>query len=378
MPNRSITTQFLLKRNEEKSLEFTKPEKKLQRQYYREKHPTEICAYKCMDGRLNLPVITQVPQGIIQPYRQMGGIFDLGDPYLGSLIEGWVNYAVSKRRKCLILSTYHFSRGDHRRGCAGHGENTKEALRWAKQLLNQHRIIFGELSENSIVYPVVVGIETDSDGLILHGDDGKTFSVFDSLGLSDKEIKARIVDLYPKMPKDIRNDLTVLVLGNFEQVRSEAKDSVDLVHGESIICIGRGFSWLHEPNKALIIGPYNNPIFTIEDAIETAGRIVLKNIQEGRVSKADGVTVMCSSLYLEEGMNRMRETVKAYSLYQIAKRILSEKVPELSNYNLEFLVGSTSHEDLLFREIDPILFNEMFTKDTSLSGQEEDAVSSLN
>ncbi len=381
MTNRSVTTQFLLERNKEQSIKFIKPENKLLREYYREKHPTEVCAYKCMDGRLDLPAITGVPQGIIQPYRQMGGIFDLGDPYLGSLIEGWVKYAVLKKRKCLVLSTYHFSKGDHKRGCAGHDKNTKEALRWAKQLVNQHRVVFGELSESSIVYPIVVGIETDSDGLVLHGDLGKTFSVFDNLDLDAKEIKACIASLYPQMPTDIRDDLIVLVLGNYEQVRHYkkiGKDSVDLVHRESVICIGRGFSWLHEHNKALIIGPYNNPIFSIEKAIETAGNIVLKNIKEGRVSEKDGVTVMCSSLFLEEGMNRMRETTKAHSLYKIAKKVLSEKVPELGNYNLEFLVGSTSHNDLLFREINPLEFEKMFEKNTTLSDDELGAISSLN
>jgi hypothetical protein len=380
MIHRSITTRFLLDRNREQSLEFIKPENKLLRQYYREKYPTEICAYKCMDGRLSLPVITKVPQGIIQPYRQMGGIFDLGDPYLGNLIERWVNYSVSKTRKCLVLSTYHFSKGDHKRGCAGHGEDTKEALKWAKKLVNQHCVVFGELSENSIVYPIVVGIETDSDGLVFHGDFGKTFSVFEKLDLSVKEIRARIAELYPKMPRDIREDLMMLVLGNLEHVKSLKKNhkhAADLVHKESVICVGRGFSWLHEPNKALIIGPYSNPVFSIEKAIETAGKIVLKNIKEGRVSETDGVTVMCSSLFMEEGMNRMRETIKAYSLYCMAKKVLLEKVPELSKYNLEFLVGSTSREDLLFREINPSDFEKIFEENTKLSDEESEAIRSL-
>lgn len=377
---RSVTTEALLERNKEQSVEFNKPENKLLRQYYREKYPTEICAYKCMDGRLSLPVITNTPQGIIQPYRQMGGIFDLGDPYLGSLTERWVQYSVSKKRKCLVLSTYHFSKGDHKRGCAGHGENTKEALRWAKQLVNQHRIVFGELSENSIVYPIVIGIETDSDGLVFHGDAGKTFSVFENLDLEVEKVRSCIANLYPRMPKDVRDDMLMLVLGNIEHVKSyqkASKNHLDLVHKESVICIGRGFSWLHEPNKALIIGPYNNPLFTVEKAIETAGKIVLKNIKEGRVSETDGVTVMCSSLFHEEGMNRMRETTKAHSLYQITKKVLSEKVPELNQYNLEFLVGSTSKNDLLFREINPIDFEKRFTESTDLSDGELEAISSV-
>ncbi|MFZ2072581.1 MAG: hypothetical protein WA101_03365 [Minisyncoccia bacterium] len=371
--NKSKTTTLLLEKNKAQSAEFIKPANKSSRQYHRAKHPTEIAAFKCMDGRLNLPVITNVPQGIIQPYRQIAGVFDLGDPYLGSLIEGWVDYSISKARKCLVLSTYHFSKGDHHRGCAGHQENTKQALEWAKRLVNQHKLVFGEVTPSSIVFPVVVGIETDTDGLIFHGYSGKTFAVFDNLDLSAEEISDRITEIYPEMPTDVRNDLMILVSGNCDHVKKtkkEERDLLELVHGESIICIGRGFGWLHEPNKALIIGPYENELFSLEDAIETAGNIVLKNIKEGRVSKTDGVTVMCSSLFLEEGMNRMRETVKAFTLFKVAKKVLSEKVPELADCNLQFLVGSTNQDDWLFREIDPNSFNEYFESNIGLSDEE--------
>ena len=134
----NLTTNFVIDRNKKNSEAFTSAVNQLARQYFRSRHPTEIAVFKCMDGRLNFSsIISNFPQGIIQPYRQIAGVFDLGDPYLGSLIEGWVNYSISKARKCLVLSTYHFSSGDHHKGCAGHKENTKEALRWAKILVKE-------------------------------------------------------------------------------------------------------------------------------------------------------------------------------------------------------------------------------------------------
>lgn len=377
----NLTTKFLLKRNEEKSKEFISPINRLARQYFRSEHPTEIGVGKCMDGRLNfVTIIEDLPQGIVQPYRQIAGVFDLGDPYLGSLIEGWVNYSISKTRKCLFLSTYHFSSGDHHKGCAGHKENTEEALKWAKKLVKQFNLVFGENAQQSIVYPIVVGIDTDTDGLIFHNN-GKTFSVFNNINLTEEEINKQITHLYPEMATDVRNDLLFLIYGNYKHVKTilkTGKEFLDLVHGESIICIGRGFGWLHEPNKALIIGPYNNELFSVEDAIETAGNIVLKNIKEGRVSGTDGITVMCSSLFFEEGMNRMRETIKAYTLYKKAKKVLEEKVPELFNYNLEFLVGSTKQDDWLFRQIDPKNFESYLeSTDIDLSDEEINAIKSL-
>lgn len=378
---RSKTTEFLLKRNKDKSEQFIKPANRIARRFYREKHPTEIAAFKCMDGRLNLPVITKIPEGIVNPFRQIAGVFDLGDPYLGFLIESWINYSIKKVRKCLVLSTYHFSKGDHHRGCAGHKENTVQAIEWAKRLVNQHTLVFGEISERSVVYPIVVGIETDSDSLIFHGSSGEVFNIYDNLSLSEKEIENKIVELYPRMSFDIVKDLLVIILGNIEHVKcikEKGKSGLDLVHSESIICIGRGFGWLHEPNKALIIGPFKNELFSVEDAIQTAGNIVLKNIKEGRVSKTDGVTVMCSSLFFDEGINRARETIKAYTLYNIARKVLTEKVPELLEYNLEFIVGTTKHDDWLFREIDPTNFSDHIKNNISLSENEKEIIKTLN
>ena len=42
---------------------FTSPDAEGARSLYKSQHPTEICALKCMDGRLNLSIITQTPAG---------------------------------------------------------------------------------------------------------------------------------------------------------------------------------------------------------------------------------------------------------------------------------------------------------------------------
>ena len=47
-----------------------------------------------MDGRLNLALMTETPPGIVQPFRNIGGKFDLGWPYFGILMREWVDYAV--------------------------------------------------------------------------------------------------------------------------------------------------------------------------------------------------------------------------------------------------------------------------------------------
>ncbi len=76
MPNRNLI-EFLLNHNKKQSTLFCDPDAVLSRNQYRSRHPTNVAAMKCMDGRLNLSIMTQTPHGIIQPFRNLGGVFDL-------------------------------------------------------------------------------------------------------------------------------------------------------------------------------------------------------------------------------------------------------------------------------------------------------------
>lgn len=47
-----------------------------------------------MDGRINIPVATETPIGIMQPYRNLGGRFDLGWPHLCEVLSEHVTSVV--------------------------------------------------------------------------------------------------------------------------------------------------------------------------------------------------------------------------------------------------------------------------------------------
>lgn len=66
--------QWLLEHNRHQSGLYQQPEVSDLRRNYRHLHRTQIGCLKCMDGRLNLPVITNTPLGIIQPFRNLGGV----------------------------------------------------------------------------------------------------------------------------------------------------------------------------------------------------------------------------------------------------------------------------------------------------------------
>jgi len=72
--------------------------------------------FKCMDGRVNLPVVTNTPTGILMPFRNLGGMFDLGWPHLGEVVAHHVQRMVRTGRSVLFLVTYHWSKGDPTRG----------------------------------------------------------------------------------------------------------------------------------------------------------------------------------------------------------------------------------------------------------------------
>ena len=85
----------IITRNREQSALYCDPSERVRRATHRQAHPTEIAAFKCMDGRLDLARITMTPPGIIQPFRNVGGRFDLGWPFLSGVIDEWVDYTIS-------------------------------------------------------------------------------------------------------------------------------------------------------------------------------------------------------------------------------------------------------------------------------------------
>lgn len=327
---------FILDRNQTQSDEFCGSGSQLERRLYRAQHPSEIIALKCMDGRLNLAVMTNTPPGITKPYRNIGGKFDLGWPFFGRLMLEDIEYAVSKGRSTIVLSTYHFSKGDEYRGCAGYTYDTAAARAGAIRLGDQFKNAFG--GNYVAMYPIVVGIETDEGGLVFH--EGKaTFDIAENVDASMEEIQNRLHTMYPEMSERIVEDLLPLIAGNrkyVKEVRAQNRPTVDMEHKEQIIAVGRGFDWLHLPNRALIIGPYD-PRW--EEAVAVAGTIVLGNMEAKRIPETDGALLLLSAPFRTVGADAGVAKEKALFLEREAKRVLEEKVPAIMP-KLKVLAGT--------------------------------------
>jgi len=306
--------------------EFRSPEAYLSRERYRTRHPTAIVVLKCMDGRINIPVVTNTPLGIIQPFRNLGGMFDLGWPHLGEVLANHVQRMVDEGRRVLIIITYHFSRGDAKRGCAGFAYDTDLARAHTRRIKNQAEQIFG--LGHATVYPLICGFETDEDALLLHGS---TDDILDLSAVRPDEhgaLEQRVSDLYPDMAEQMRIDLHRLILGNLDWIAHTRKTErqLETSHREWMICLGRGFDFLHTPNLALIIGPYSP---NLADPIRKAAGIIEANMKEGRIPD-DGFLLFSSVPYEEIGVDQARAELKSRFLEGYAADVIRNDFPDLA------------------------------------------------
>ncbi|MEK9139560.1 MAG: hypothetical protein AAB308_00780 [Nitrospirota bacterium] len=307
---------------------YQSPESFLARERYIAKHDTGIIALKCMDGRLNLSVATNTPPGIIQPIRNIGGRFDLGWPHFGELLTEQVHSVVRHGRHMLVLINYHYSKGDAHRGCAGWGYNTDAARDSTFRIKRQVEEVFGTV--HSTVYPVVCGFETDEDALILHGSNHRDVLDLSTLSAQDlTSLPASLSRLYPDMPEEMREDLLPLVQGNIAHI-AEIKRSdrtLEIVHHEWMIGIGRGFHWLHMPNLALIIGPYSPEL---ADPLSKAGGIIAANMQKDQIPD-DGFLLFSVAPYQDVGVDRARATLKSRFMAEFAAHIIRSDHPKIAD-----------------------------------------------
>ena len=305
---------------------YASPEAYLARKRYLAEHPTAILVLKCMDGRINIPIATNTPTGIIQPFRNLGGMFNLGWPHLGETLEGAVGKVVSAGRRTLVVITYHFSKGSEHRGCAGFNYNTAAARNHTFEIKAQVEEMFG--AGHGTVYPLVCGFETDEDAIILHGANGELLNMAELTDADRDGLLPRLERLFPDMPAQVRLDLLPLLLGNLDHIAEvrQMERTLDIEHREWMICIGRGFDWLHMPNLALIIGPYSPDL---ADPIHKAGGIIHANMKAGRIPD-DGFLLLASAPYDEIGVDRARAVLKARFMSDFAAEVIRKAHPAVA------------------------------------------------
>ena len=323
----ALRIEWLMEHARQYSASYSNSESSIARQRYLAEHPSAIAALKCMDGRINLSVDTHTPPGIIMPFRNLGGVFDLGWPHLGEVLAHYVQTVVGSGQRVLLLITYHYSKGDKYRGCAGFNYDTQAARASTYVIKKQVEHVFG--AEHGTVYPIVCGFETDEEALILHGANGEMLDISQFADIERDSLRRRLVEMFPDMHSQVRYDLEPLVLGNMERIAElrTTERALDIEHREWVICVGRGFDFLHMPNLALIVGPYSP---NLEDPIDRAAGIIDANMQAGRIPD-DGFLLLASVPYQEVGVDRARAELKSRFLSKFAADVIYARHPKLAH-----------------------------------------------
>lgn len=317
----------LIALNQRQAAEFVDPGQAAQRRRYLALHPTRITVMKCMDGRVNMALLTRTPVGIIFPLRNIGGIFDLGWPALETRLTQFVDDSIRSGVQNIMMVTYHFSAGSKERGCRGHNYDAERSKQLTQQLVEQIEFVFGRGHEQ--VYPIMVGVETDTDTLILHGRSGEIVTV--SQLDEQQSISAVVQQLYPDMSTAMRADLAPLIQGNQQHVQATAaaaRPPLQLEHREQVIAIGQGFDWLHQTNYALII---NDVDPRLAESIGNAAGIIKDNLTAKRITNT-GAVLFVSVSYHEPGHHRTGAIVRAQYLHRLAMHAIQSSHPELTNF----------------------------------------------
>jgi hypothetical protein len=178
------------------------------------------------------------------------------------------------------------------------------------------------------VYPIVCGFETDEDALVLHGSSGEMLDISQLTARDQDGLRPRLEQIFPDMPSQTHHDLEPLVLGNVDRIAEVQKTerTLDVEHREWMICVGRGFDFLHMPNLALIIGPYSPDL---AEPIHQAGGIIDANMRAGRIPD-DGFLLLASVPYAEVGVDRARAELKSRFLSKFAADVIRAQHPKLA------------------------------------------------
>ena len=270
---------------------------------------------------------------------------------INDLVRQAVEYATSRGRRCIFLLTYHWSKGERHRGCYGFQYNRDAAQRFIFSLRKQVEYIFGE--DHTVVYPVCMGIETDEDAYMLHGANGKSLNLADwDPGRSIDDLRVTIERMYPDMHRDFVRDLLPILTGNvthIAKVRGENRPLGAMDHRERAIVLGRGVGWLHEPNYALIIGPY---VPNLVEPIVNAAKIVQRNLEEERIPVDEGALLMTSAPFRDfVGIEPRLAMVKARTLASFAYETIRRELPKLYE-RLDVLAGIVDLNTQKYSQID--------------------------
>jgi len=323
-----------------------------QRREYRRQHPTEFYKTLCMDGRVNLRRCCKIPFGLTTPYRNIGGRFSAGWPkFRDSLLEGY-EYAHSMHVLACLLETYHFSESGKDLGCAGFGHNLEDAMEYLEGFLNEIKRAFPKM-----IWPFLLGIETDSDALILHLEDGSKIDMRQVTNPTQSYFERILTQRCRSYPDQILMDIIPFLMGNIEHQedlkRQGGRPTKAKRHNERCLGLGQGFDWNDKDNFMLILGPCDP---ALDKAIVRAAEIIENNLrgEDGEVDEEErskgGILLVSTPFRGRKLWQRPSAVEQSRYLTRLALDSIQNNLPSMAGYFVP-LVGVLDQDTRRFEEI---------------------------
>jgi hypothetical protein len=282
-----------------------------------------------MDGRVNFQRITGILPLLMIPNRNIGGIYSVDWPLFLNKMNRYEDQAHVDRVFAGMIITYHYSDSECDKPpserelcCSGFNQNTDDAIAHMCHFRRQVEFCFG-----GRIWPIVIGIETDHEAIIVHGTDFKrTVKVTDLLnedidGIFFADKLARMLqDILPGFPKKVCWDLVPLLVGNIRHVRKIRIEGIHRnppKHKEVGVGVGVGFEWFPE-GLLFAIGPCD-PM--LARPIVKAVGIVCNNMRSKRVPE-NGVLLISAPYYRDVDLNCA--IAEACGLGQLAQSAIAD------------------------------------------------------
>ncbi len=314
-------------------------QQKHERDEYRQKHPTAVMVIGCMDDRVNFPVITDMPFGIVRELRTAGGKFSFRVARFRQRIQTWNSFEKGKRRNRLVIVTKHRSNTHRELGCKAFGYDEREAMATHQALRKEFDYIYEDEPD---FYALNCTIETDEGSLSFLGKAGQKLDLSVMLDASPVDLLCELRATYPDMPEHILIDLLPFAVKNIlhiKRIRSlKNRSHEEKGHRASVIAVGTGTEWI---DGAYIINPAD-PKFS--EAVKIALNLIEKNYRKSGckpllLASASFQPPSCFSSEAE----REEYSEERYSGYRIAmleanglaedlRIIASETVPDLLSH----------------------------------------------
>jgi len=339
--------------NREYSENFCLPDAQAERRWFCEEYPVGLFSFGCMDGRNNIPNATEIPLGVMKNFHFAGGEWHWWNN-VSTVFSKDIARHEKKHRASLVLVSYHFSRSEKHLGCAWFNYDTDAAIKANLKFLKKIERVYGD--KHKVVFPVLVGLETDEESLVIHDSNNheNVLRVADLQEYDENYLKTTLVQMFGLIEANTMKMLLRLIAGNINHVakiRASHRPVIDLDHREWILAIGNGLDWFRATNQAIIIGMYSyNP----QEAIKTAASVIEKNLRTGQISKEDGFVLLASSsFHSESGYEKTSAREIALEYMRFAKEIIAQHYPQLLEM-MHPLVTITNLDDRKFIEVKDI------------------------